>query len=460
MRGAAGSVATGAAAAVVKGMLFDQLRVALLTTSLCLTVVCCGLAMTGAPDTPPEKAAAPAADDPVAALVKLLGSADFAEREAAAKDLRELGIRAESALRTGLRSEDPEVRARATQLLAVIRKDALGTLVKTFDPAGEGEPDHPIWKRFKSIAGSDAPARRLFAEIIRDPRRLQVLDRAEADPDKTGDLYEQYVRQMRERVHSGMNRVNTFYLDHKRGARLWYGIGPDPDDPTPKPADAAVGFYLGTFPATAKALLHAQWEQCSPHLNGEETFLFYNAFSQGLDLHLPHRSTPADATTAPAFRRLFVAWLAGRRNPGSIAMGLAHAREIAEVLPTARAVAADFKNPVKLRIEAVPILGLYGEAKDERLIAALLEAETLIGQNNYGPAQKEAKMQARDLALATLLVMRGQDPAAFGFPGLEFHRVGPLETTLRSATYLGFYDDDSRRATHKKARAWLAEQKK
>jgi hypothetical protein len=388
------------------------------------------------------------APDPVA-LVSRLGSDDFAEREAAAKDLKALGAKAEPALKAALASENPEARTRAAQLLVAIRRDALDALAKTFDPAGTAEPDHPIWKRYKGAAGSDGPARRLFAEIVRDPHRLRLLDRAESDPDKVGALYERHVKQLGENVQKG--------LDHrqKRGFRV-AGNVIDLDDPTPEPADVAVGLYLGTFPATAKALENPRWEQHPAAYASEEgSSLLGNAFQQGLDR--PYRSTPAERATAPAFARLFAAWLAARRNPGSIATGLAHARfaQVAEALPTARAVLADVKQPLKLRAEALPLLGAFGAAKDEALVAALLEDTTAVGECNYGPAQKGAKVQVRDVALAALLVLRGKDPAAFGFPGLEFHRAGPLKTVPLYPHYLGFYDDASRAAAHAGAREWL-----
>jgi hypothetical protein len=400
--------------------------------------------------------AADPTSDPVA-LVKQLGSADFAEREAAQKELRELGTKAELALKVGLKSEDPEVRGRAAQLLVTIRNDALNRLVKTFDPAGTAEPDHPIWKRYKAIAGNDEPARRLFAEIIRDPCRLRLLDIAETNPDKVGALYEQHVKQIGANIQKGLEyQQQRFGRGNARGARF----APDVfggDDPTPTPADVAVAYHLGTFPITAKAFPDPQWEQWAVSCGGEEGMaVFGNAFQQGLDF--PYRRTP----TAPAFARLFAGWPAVRRNPGSIAYGLAFARigEVAEALPTARTIAADGKEPVRVRVETIPILGVFGEAKDESLVATLLDDKTVIGQCKYGPAQKEAQVQARDIALATLLVMRGKDPGDFGFPGLEFHRAGPLKTILRGPHYLGFYDDASRAAAHEKAKEWLDKPKK
>ena len=84
-----------------------------------------------------------AAVDPTAKLVEQLGAAEFADREAAAKTLREMGLKAEAALRAGLRSDNPEVRERTTKLLTTIRADALDALAKDFKADGTDEPDHP-----------------------------------------------------------------------------------------------------------------------------------------------------------------------------------------------------------------------------------------------------------------------------------------------------------------------------
>jgi hypothetical protein len=53
-------------------------------------------------------------------LIKQLGSEQFAEREAASRELAAYGESALSALRRASRSEDPEVRRRARELLRAI----------------------------------------------------------------------------------------------------------------------------------------------------------------------------------------------------------------------------------------------------------------------------------------------------------------------------------------------------
>ena len=65
------------------------------------------------------KPTAPPDAKQLAALVADLDSPDFATRESASKRLRELGGAATAALRDGAKSDSPEVRKRAAELLAV-----------------------------------------------------------------------------------------------------------------------------------------------------------------------------------------------------------------------------------------------------------------------------------------------------------------------------------------------------
>ena len=404
-------------------------------------------------------AAADTTPDPTA-LVKQLGSEDYAEREIASMKLRKLGATAEAALKAGLKSEDLEVRTRAIRVLALIRNDLLAALVKTFDPKAEAESDHPVWKRYKNIAGSDPAARQLFAEIIADPRRLTILDVAETNPDNVGELYEREIERLAQKTRAELARQMQTALARQMQAGRGDGELPahlfGPDDPTPTPADVAVGFYLGTFPATAKTFADPRWENIAVpgSSSAEHDALFHNPNRWGLDLL---DVTPGRRAGASTFRRLFAAWLAQRREPGSICLGLEQARlgRVVETLPTARAVAGDVKKPVRVRAAALPILGAFGEAKDEPLVVALLDDKNYYTETKYGPEGKDAKVQLRDLALGALLVLRGKSPEDFGFPAFPAHAPSKLREIPLYPHYLGFHDDTSRNVTHKLARAWL-----
>jgi WD40 repeat protein len=276
------------------------------------------------------------------------------------------------------------------------------------------------------------------------------LDAADRDPDKAGELYEREVTRLAKDTQKAV----------EQGRPRKEPGGLDTDDPTPKPVYVAAGFFLGTFPATAKSFPDQRWAEHAPYGGFEEGWgLFHNPFQQALDLWR-HSSVP-EKVTVPAFKRMFAAWLATRQNPGSICLGFDHARigKVSETLPLARAILADTNQPAKVRASALPILGAFGDAKDESLVMALLDEKAVYMGTKYGPQQKDATAQIRDIALAVRLVLRGKNPAEFGFPGLVDHSASLRDVPLYPHD-LGFFDDDSREATHTKVNAFLAKQAK
>jgi hypothetical protein len=117
--------------------------------------------------------ALPAADpnpaEKAAALVKQLGSPRFAEREAAVKAPVKLGPAALPAVRAGLRSGEPEVKARCGQLLPQLEQAdwALKSDAHLADHDGKGRHDLPLRETYEKLAGTDPAARKLYAEMLR-----------------------------------------------------------------------------------------------------------------------------------------------------------------------------------------------------------------------------------------------------------------------------------------------------
>ncbi len=286
---------------------------------------------------PDEKANEEA--DPAVKLVARLGSADFVDRNAAHKELRKLGLRAESALKTGLRFGDLEIQIRCAALLTDVRRIAREALVGSFDPAGVVEPEHPIWKRFKALAGHDRPARRLFAELIASPRRLKLLDDADRDPLIVGKLY--------------LAALNEYYATV--APRL--GLPPAEPQPPERPwADELVIHYLGT---------HLQSVGTVPKTNLEcHTFRSWN--------------TALASPAGPAVRRIFAAWYALRDNDYAIECGLrmVAADQITETLPHFRNLAVNEKADLTRRAEAVLMIGLIGTLDDLALLRRVAESKT------------------------------------------------------------------------------------
>ncbi|MBN9120906.1 MAG: RNA polymerase sigma factor [Planctomycetes bacterium] len=462
VRGAAGGAAGAAASTVLKGLLFDQLRATVLTGAVLVAAVSGGLALTHSPDAPPEKGVAPAprpVSAPAAKLVEQLGSAAFAERESAQKALRALGLKAEPALKVGLKSDDPEIRARCAVLLTKVREDALAALVKDFDPAAEIEPVHPIWERFKSVAGHDKPARKLFAELIADRRRLKLLDEADRDPAGAGTLYA-----------AELERWYRFVQSLVR-----------PNGAAPKPGavaypDAVAIMYLGTFPSSA-GKAKGGW--------GWEGHLFIETWGELV-------ASPV----GPPVRRIFAAWLSVRDSADARERGLAIATNyrVREVVPFARGVLADEKEPPLHRAQAALLLGVVGgiddlprlrrAAESERanrpfdrfnvILKGQQELNALWGRTRFGgkvdPEEakriwKEADVRTcdrtiADCAWAAAVRLGGGRPEELGFCwSRTVLKYEVNEFWFGHVQIHGFPDDTSRATAHAKAKAFLARQK-
>ena len=461
VRGAAGGVANAAASAVVKGMLFDQLRAGVLSAAVVLTAVCGGLGMTGAPpDAPPGKAVAPAprpAEDPAAPLVKQLGGEDFAQREAAAKALRALGMKAEAALRAGLKSDDPEVRAHCATALAEIRTDALAALAKAFDPAAETQPDHPIWRRFKAIAGDTRASRDLFAQIIKNAPWLRRLDAAEAGPEAAAQQYREALVEVGRhyrRLMSVLFEVPVWPCDHGDEAAylMLLGSHPGTGDAKPKdPADAQLfGARRGADPlrpraATGPSGAGAGPQRGVPPRGGE-----------GDGRHRPRVREAARRVARPLHQlvrpvlRVRTGSEAPRRGraagrPGG--RGRCGPRGRGAGRPARRRPARHPGRPAAVH----PAL----RRPHARCRAPAADREK--------PRPASRRLRVDDGAIALALLLCDQDPFAYGFTytkGRFRRESGRPDIADYEAEAFGFSSDEARAAAHQKAKEWLDKQKK
>jgi RNA polymerase sigma factor (sigma-70 family) len=468
--GAAGRVAETVAATVLKGMLFDQLKVAALTAGLLVAVVCGGLAMSSAPGAPPgaPRTAAPAPAPESAALVKQLGSDEFTEREAAQKELRRRGGGAEAALRAGLKSDDPEIRARSAALLAEIRKDALVELARGFDPKAENPSDHPVWKRFRTIAGDTRASRDLFARLLAHSRLapatgednwLARLDAAEAGPKAAAEQYSEAIRAVARRYQ----RVQQANDGGPAANRI---------EPCDTVDEVAYLLFLGSYPGTEQ--VRPEGPDSSSIYQGENQLL--RARGTALALQGKERAPgqqPSDKTaelapgSARAFAKLLAAWIAPRSSRAMEGYFLAVKYQVPEVLPSARAVAANKASAPAVRCAALYAVAQFGARADLPLFADVFDDTVeLVGCRPI--RLLEDRPQGRftsltgDQALALALLLCDQDPGTFGFGGaggrLRRENGRPVIAEYEPLSF-GFADAKTRAAAHAKARAFLDKQK-
>jgi RNA polymerase sigma factor (sigma-70 family) len=432
---------------VLKAMFLTNLKTAFCAFGMALIIGVAGVALApgGEPMPTVNAQAGPAksqpdpgvakADPDVGRLVRQLGSRNFASREASEKALRHLGARAAGAVRAGM--GDAEVAKRCKALWPKLWE----TEIARPDADRLAGYAHPLWMRFRKTVGDDAGSRTLYAEMVLDVGRFAMLETAEADPAKAGDGYAAELKKRVEGLKRGYEEAEAA-AGNKTGL-LWPASG------ILSRGEFAALLFLGTFPSTAAVT----FRQADDH----DRFAHHNVFGLALD---PTDRKKSEAIP-PVVRRLFAAWLGTRTDPNPIQFGthLALYHVISEAAPAARKNAADARLDPTARGFALLTVGRFGAVADLALLEkAFSDTRVFHATNDTSEAGQKRPVEAlvSDTAIASALHLFGQHPADFGFPLLEKYKArGP--DTLAKYHMLGFFDDDTRQAAHKKARAWLNE---
>src|SRR4051812_16983265 len=148
--------------------------------------------------------------DKAAALVKQLGHPRFAVREAAGKQLLEMGGSAAAALRAGTKSEDEEVRTRCASLLPQAKADGWKKRAEAYLADAEGKEKHdlPLRAEWEKLTGKpDAGSRKLFADMVRTSGEL--LDAVAADPKAAAGKVSARAREIFDRVTTAKGQVKA-----------------------------------------------------------------------------------------------------------------------------------------------------------------------------------------------------------------------------------------------------------
>lgn len=132
-------------------------------------------------------------------LVRTLGNPDFQKREAASRELAELGLAARKAIDEGRKSPDPEIRFRCESLYPMICILDLKRRIEVFaaDEEGRIENNLPLGASFEKICGKDANGRKFFIELCQN--NLQLFDDAANDPQRIGEGYFDLPTEIRDR---------------------------------------------------------------------------------------------------------------------------------------------------------------------------------------------------------------------------------------------------------------------
>ena len=340
-----------------------------------------------------------------AALNKQLGHPRFAVREAAGKQLLEMGAAAIPALTAGTKSADEEVRARSLVLLPQARAADWKRRADAYLAHPDRKHDLPLLAEWEKLVGKpDAGSRRLFAEMLRADGDL--LDRAAADPGGVPDAVKGRCREVLADVRVGGDQVKAPVGDLAALFFLHHRIGPD------RPTWVAE---------------RAEWESDHPaHLLG----------NPGLTEAL------GSTELGPAIRRLVTAWAGSRPADDQVSHQCfclaVHNTPFPEAVPVLIRLAKDSKaQPLNVRAVAIDALGRIGDGPARAALADLVTDHT--------PLSRNFRHRVGDHALATLLLVGKKDPADYGLTDVLTYRFrsarrgGPVAISFRT-----FPDDEAR----------------
>jgi len=135
-------------------------------------------------------------------LVRQLGASSYAQRQAAERGLLALGLASKADLMDGLGSSDLHIRRTCRRLLDKILEADLHKRLDALlaDRDGSGQHDLPGWKRFQETVGTDAEARKLYAEMLKTEGGL--LESYAAGGEAASSALQLRARQVRSQVYA------------------------------------------------------------------------------------------------------------------------------------------------------------------------------------------------------------------------------------------------------------------
>lgn len=358
-------------------------------------------------------------------LIRQLGSDTYRDREKATRELRQMGRLALPALAKTLTVEaDPEVRTRCEWLLPLAEADDMAARVAAFlaDTDGKFTHDLPGWNRYRDVAGSDAPARALFAEMVKNRDNHELLLAIRHSAEELG-------RSIASR------RLN-----------IQMQISP------PFPVPGRQQSIMPTLPDIATLLLAETLvpERLAP-IGGYQYHVsnfFYQP--QGRD------AVNGNGRFGPSFRKLAINWLDTRDGPNGAmtAMNLAQnlglgAAEVSK--HAARSLTVAGMHPWN----KANALGMIARNQSKEHLPAMIKAFTDETALVRGVPNAQPDIQVRDAALAMTLILTEQDPKAYGM-NLQVPeaaaKFNPTAHAFRDEA--GLSADDKRTAAFKKWEKW------
>jgi hypothetical protein len=349
---------------------------------------------------------APAEMEKARALLRRLAERTFKAREQATAELLRLGPAARPILEEGVKDADAEVRRRCGLLLRLATRTDTEIALENYliKKDSTGLLKLPSWARFSKYVGGDDPAKRLFVEMYcNEGTMLAQLDRS---PHEFASKFQEHVLTIQRNLYTPWGIANP--ISHAKVLALLFMAG------DPRLADNLQVFY---------ALSN----------------LFYQ------------QSVQQGFKDNAGSRKLLVAFLESRTNPSTISQAFYIARQLQlkEALPLALKTIKMRSTPGYARGTAVLFIGQVGGKEHLKDLEPLLEDTNSMGAIRTGTATINAQM--RDVALAAMIQLSGQNIFDYPFPYLQQYR-GLRGDFQLPPYYYGFEDDAGRTAALKKWR--------
>jgi hypothetical protein len=349
-----------------------------------------------------------------AALVRQLGAESFEVREAAYRELEKLGKSALQALEEGAKSRDPEISGRSKRLLALANRTEIEVALDAFLADNKDTKlllKLPAWDRFNKVVGEDETARALFVEMYTTEGKL--LAALERDPKGFAAALDARGREIQA-------------AEAKRS-----GEG----DPVPLGQVVALLFTASDSRVATRPRGVEPWHYALTSLlyrtNVQERFRSNAGARKLLALYFEQR--------------------ADHPNYMLDAINLAQSLDAKEMAPIVLKGATNKNDGSGVRASAIIAMGKLGTKDNLKDIEPFLADTTRLQYTSYG--QKGATFgytEMRDIALAAMIMMSGQDILEYDFPAVK--TPGFRKEHLKHLSYIswGFANDEQRQAAVKK----------
>jgi outer membrane protein assembly factor BamB len=381
---------------------------------------------TPAPTPPPAPSTTPSAKEPASeaqtALIKLLGDDSYEKRRQAAKELAAQGLSAEKALRAGLQNADLEVRRSCRRLLIQVVELDFRRRLDDLMADNEGKKEHnlPCWKRYAEVFGKDKEARQMFAEMQRaEPALLESAEMAD-------DLATQMLRLRWQQLFQHM-----------------FGNGQPNQQPTFGSLAALIFVTVDTKVKVPQELAN----------NNMCTNAFYQgAFQQALN----------DNARKAMARKLLGRWIQQPTGQQFLMqkLQLAMQHQVKEALGLGIELlknnGANNAQMMGYGIEAVARLG--GKPYAAMLVPLLKDNRECMRQVMMINNKQETRVvEVRDVALAWLVELTGQDHAQYDMPEVKpwFENLRRFPQNMFNFFNMGFKEASKREGAIKKFQEWL-----